>query len=315
MKSHKSPLGDEDVRCLQEIDTQEIIRRWRDDYNIDISNEPIASEPHIHLMRGQTSMLRFFAPADIAGSDDFYSSFHAYKLEHWGDEYYNQPRWEHHELLSRLSGHPRILEVGCGSGAFLNACRRRNLDAMGVELNKASVTHAKQSGLDVFHGTISEFASACAPESFDVVCAFQVLEHISDPLAFLTDAISKLKLGGILVIAVPNSDSFLGQQDNLLDIPPHHMLQWSEASIRFLTTLLPVNVSRIRREPLSLLHRSGFEAVQNSKIDRQFPQTPRRIRSVAKRCVKLATRTPFRRLLTGQCIYVEFQKHAELAGD
>ncbi|WP_186774798.1 class I SAM-dependent methyltransferase [Allorhodopirellula solitaria] len=305
-----SPLALEDIVCIRTFDTSEIVRRWKENYEIDISSELIAKKSQISLMQGEHSTIRFFTPLNIAGSDQFYSEFHTHKLEHWGDEYYRKPRWEHREVLAGLSGDLRVLEVGCGSGAFLDACKARKVEAVGVELNGASVAFTRRRGLDVFHGGISEFV-ASDPAAFDVVCAFQVLEHVSDPLGFVNDALRTLKTGGRLVIAVPNNDSFLGSQDNLLDIPPHHMLQWSETSLRFLSEVLPVRVLRVRREPLSCVHRPGFESVQNHRIDVAFSHLPRKLRSLGKRTVQAVTRSPLRRLLTGQSIYIEFRKTNE----
>ena len=67
---------------------------------------------------------------------------------------------------------------------------------------------------------------------FDVVCAFQVLEHVADPLAFIAEAKARLNPGGLLFIGVPNRESYVGRlRDFPLDMPPHHVMRWSRRAL------------------------------------------------------------------------------------
>jgi hypothetical protein len=63
-----------------------------------------------------------------------------------------------------------------------------------------------------------------------------------------------LKPGGKMICGVPNQESFLKHQDNLLNLPPHHMLHWSEASFRALEKIFPVKLERVLFEPLTEYH-------------------------------------------------------------
>lgn len=95
----------------------------------------------------------------------------------------------------------RLLEVGCGSGSFLRAARAAGFEATGCELSGSLARRVEYAtGVPVHCGDL-----ASMPErAFDVACMHHVLEHVSDPVAFLRAAQERLKPGGLLHLAVPN---------------------------------------------------------------------------------------------------------------
>lgn len=108
------------------------------------------------------------------------------------------------ELMAPLFGpHVRLLEVGCATGQFLFHAAKRVGQAVGVDYDTAAAAvAARRTGCQAFGGGLE--ASSLEPQSFDVVCAFQTLEHVPDPVAFVQSLATYLKPGGTLVIEVPN---------------------------------------------------------------------------------------------------------------
>jgi SAM-dependent methyltransferase len=100
----------------------------------------------------------------------------------------------------------RILDVGCATGVFLNEMRHRGWETYGVEPGEVAATYAVQRfGLRVFPGELGE---AEYPDgSFDVITMWDVLEHVFDPMALLSDANRLLTEGGLLVLSFPNLGS------------------------------------------------------------------------------------------------------------
>ena len=89
----------------------------------------------------------------------------------------------------------------------------------------------RERGITVVEELLSDHS-----KTYDVVTAFQVLEHIADPLPFLKNCIDALNPGGLLVIAVPNNDAFIRFADLPLNEPPHHVGLWSPRSLASLPT-------------------------------------------------------------------------------
>jgi SAM-dependent methyltransferase len=96
----------------------------------------------------------------------------------------------------------KILEIGCGTGHFLDLARQKGWEAYGVEISAFIGRFAREKlGLEVFVGPIEK--ASLAPESFDIICLYHLLEHISSPKEYCQKLYSLLKPKGLLVIEVP----------------------------------------------------------------------------------------------------------------
>lgn len=109
----------------------------------------------------------------------------------------------------------RIADLGCGYGLFLDACRRAGYtNSEGVEQMDACIAYAdKELGLkNISKSDLFDFLESKSDVSFDVITAFNVIEHIKkDRIQHLLDLIyKKLKPGGMFIMEVPNADSPLG---------------------------------------------------------------------------------------------------------
>jgi SAM-dependent methyltransferase len=98
----------------------------------------------------------------------------------------------------------RILDLGCGNGVFTKWLQEKAPFVAGVDHNADQLRHAHLS----FPGMITVAASAdilpFANESFDVVIASDVVEHVDDDQAAIWEALRVLKPGGRLLVSVPN---------------------------------------------------------------------------------------------------------------
>ena len=107
----------------------------------------------------------------------------------------------------------RIFEIGFGNGAFGGYVSSKGGNYSGSELNEALVGRAKEYGLHVVEGGIKQILATDKPASFDVVVAFDVLEHldVAGVITFLLDARELLKSGGVVLARVPSGDSPFGR--------------------------------------------------------------------------------------------------------
>jgi len=126
--------------------------------------------------------------------------------------------------VSRKTTTGKLLDVGCGKGKFLTAAARAGWEAWGIEPSQRSYSYAeREAGIKIFGG---KFEDVDLPdEYFDVITMWHTLEHFYDPVETLTNIKRKLKTNGLLLIRVPNSDSWdfsIGKERWFhLDVPRH----------------------------------------------------------------------------------------------
>jgi SAM-dependent methyltransferase len=131
-----------------------------------------------------------------------------------------------------------LLEIGCGNGFMLEAARRLGFDPVrGVEPGHGPVAAAapevrSQIVVDVMRPGLFE------PESFDVACLFQVLDHLPDPIAVLAECLRVLRPGGVVLCFNHNVAAFsarvLGEASPIIDI--EHTYLYNRATMRRLLT-------------------------------------------------------------------------------
>jgi len=112
------------------------------------------------------------------------------------------------EQLTRYAGpdtHPRLLEVGCMHGDFVYQARGAGYDARGADLSQTAVDEAnRRMPGGVVYGTLDD---SYADGSLDVVAAFNVIEHMDEPSAFLAQVTRVLRPGGLLIAETPAQES------------------------------------------------------------------------------------------------------------
>ena len=102
----------------------------------------------------------------------------------------------------------RILDIGCGGGLLSEPMARLGADVVGADAAPRNIpvaqVHAEQSGLEIDYRHTTAEDMAAAGEQFDVVLNMEVVEHVSDPLAYLTACQKLLKPGGLMVCSTIN---------------------------------------------------------------------------------------------------------------
>ena len=298
----KCPLCNyENSRQIEQIQVEQLITAWSQAFNINISQE-FQDFQVIKLFKCNYCRLRYFRPDSLTGSDQLYS-----KLEKF-DWYYMPLKWEYNAALEDLKGCRKILEIGCGFGNFIEyAYSQKGLKVDGIEVNESAVKKAQAKGLPVMRMDLKN-AAVKFSDYYDGICFFQVLEHVSNPRDFIKWSCDLLKSGGKLLVGVPNANSFLKYQFNLLDMPPHHMTRWSTKALSYLADFFPLQLNEIKIEPLAEYHvvsyvRAYFSAISKYHIFQPFfyPKLQRLSSEIIKQ-------TKIRKLLKGQGLLASYTR-------
>lgn len=102
----------------------------------------------------------------------------------------------------------RLLDIGCGGGLLSEPMARLGATVIGADAAPRNIPvaqiHAEQSGLDIDYRNTTAEAMAEAGEQFDIVLNMEVVEHVADPLAYLTACQQLLKPGGLHICSTIN---------------------------------------------------------------------------------------------------------------
>ena len=121
----------------------------------------------------------------------------------------------------------RLLDIGCGGGLLSEPMARLGATVVGADAAERNIpvakVHAEQSGLEIDYRFTTAEALAASGEQFDAILNMEVVEHVADPLAYLTACQQLLKPGGLMVCSTINRNpkSYL-----MAIIGAEHIMRW-----------------------------------------------------------------------------------------
>lgn len=141
-----------------------------------------------------------------------------------------------------------LLDVGCGVGRFCRAAYTEGWNVKGIDISKKAIEKGLElAPFPMLCGNVQELRKT--GELFDVVTAFEVLEHLSAPIDFVATIKELIKPDGRFFCTVPNIDSPTVQNSTQPDwIPPVHVLFFTQKALH------------------ELLEKAGFREIQTGII-------------------------------------------------
>lgn len=281
-KNVRSPItGSQNISLEKTIKTSFIIEEYeKGQMNIDVSKY-FKGIKKIYIYKCLDTDYRFYYPFNIDGDGKFYEELEKFP---W---YYMDWKWEHEEIAHIIKPKDKVLEIGCGKGGFLQKMQQKGVLCVGLELNKKAISYGLSKKLTILNKSIQEHAKKNY-QKYDVVCSFQVIEHIANIKEFLQASVDVLKPGGRLILSVPNNDSLIFKyySNMALNMPPHHMGKWNLNSLISLQKKFNLRLEKVFLEPLQSYHvgffRSYLEEKFTKELLRKYGFLPPLMRKIAR---------------------------------
>lgn len=261
------------MKLITRYSTEVISRLYSQQAGIDV-RPYMSGTSFVELYECSVTGYRFYYPFELAGPGEFYSIIQEVQGKS-GVDYYRGWSYDNEFAVKCIKPGDNILEIGCGTGKFFEGIKQISDSYTGLELNKEAVRIAKEKGINVIHELVEEHSKSHF-EGYDFVCAFQVLEHVSDVKSFIDSSLACLKPGGHLVIGVPNNEPYFQRFNKYetFNLPPHHMGLWNLKVFRSLEKFFPVKLIDFIHDPIN--ERIVVDAYLRAKLWTGVKSLPRR---------------------------------------
>ena len=140
----------------------------------------------------------------------------------------------------------KILDLGCGTGEFLNELKKRGCEVWGVDLDHNAILLAKKyfNLENVYAGSFEDFFKNNSLLQFDIITIFETIHLLEDPLEFIKNIQKILKPDGKIVLSVPSRQRMMAEL-SAWDLPPYCITRWDSRSISNLFSKINLKISYI----------------------------------------------------------------------
>lgn len=230
----------------QNVDLSSTLKRWEEETEVRFQPKTWAEyngEISSLYKCSQCAFMAFIPP--MAGTPNFYNDITI------DSDYYVHEKWEFKKTFELIKKYnvKSLLDYGCGGGSFLRQVLQKfsHIALDGFDKNP-------QAGLALSDVNISfvNDLEKHQEKKYDMLTAFQILEHLEDPFSTLKELKSSISNDGVLIISVPNTTGPIRHYaDALTEIPPHHVNRFSYSSLKVFLENENFTIEEVAYEPLS----------------------------------------------------------------
>jgi SAM-dependent methyltransferase len=230
------------VRQIQWVSARLLRDLWRIEFKTD-ARAAFRGTDGFGLWESPTG-LYFFDPP-LEGDRDFYAQFYS-KLTGLG--LYSQTYIRHEFTMAARSipAGARVLDVGSGLANF-RSCLLPKANYTGLDPHIADKSKSAEIRGETLAQHLIEHAG-----TYDAVCAFQVLEHVTAPAILFAEMVQAVRPGGQIFAGVPHVPSAMTRIPNfIINAPPHHLTWWTKPALAELAKGAGAIVESIENVPWS----------------------------------------------------------------
>jgi 2-polyprenyl-3-methyl-5-hydroxy-6-metoxy-1,4-benzoquinol methylase len=185
-------------------------------------------------------------------------------------EYYSPiTRVRFQELLTEMEPFRKtnkILDIGCGTGFFLEEAKAMGWEVFGTEFTNEAISICKSKGIAMQKGSLN--TENYNAQMFDIITSFEVIEHINNPIEEVKGINKILRKGGLVYVTTPNFNAlerFLLKADYSVITYPEHLSYYTPKTLNYLFTHNGFKKKKILTTGISISRlKAGFR-VKNKK--------------------------------------------------
>lgn len=167
-----------------------------------------------------------------------------------------------HLLKGKIKG-KKLLEIGCAYGLFLEISRQKGFEVTGIEYSYTAVKWIRKNlGLNVYYGEIEKIR--LQENDYDIICFWDVIEHVEDPGLFLKSVSRVIKENGFIIFSCPYFNSLLASifKSKWWTLKPEqHLWHFTLNTLDMVFSDSKLQLIRVIRSPFSLVNFSRFDSI------------------------------------------------------
>lgn len=202
------------------------------------------------------------SPADYVTDSHYDATPQITELNMRGENKTRQYARKYLGFVRRHISHGRFLDIGCSTGVFVDEANRLGYEAEGIDLDSKAINYGKAQGRKVSYSSVESWPY----REYQIVFLAHTLEHIAQPLPFLSSCVDHLSGGGYVAVIVP---CHVGLHPRFFGkrwygwLPSQHYVHYSPKALDILfrnAGLTPISIWQN-----SMDHKPRFEYIHNCK--------------------------------------------------
>ena len=127
------------------------------------------------------------------------------------------------EPLKTITPHPKVLDLGCGRGEWLELLSEQGFDVKGIDIDDDMISFCKQKGFNAQKSDVVSYLKSAPKDTYDLISGFHIAEHLEFRLLqeLISLSLKALKKGGLLILETPNPENIV-VSSNLFYMDPTH---------------------------------------------------------------------------------------------